>query len=122
MNATGASDLLVGSFVTAEALIRCIQKASMAEISLISTSPDSETDNEDILLAYYIRDRLEGKSYDRGELNKLMRETSAYRFLFQEVGVPEGDFDLCLAIDRFDFVVGRDPEKIELTLRKRDCK
>jgi 2-phosphosulfolactate phosphatase len=104
--ATQATELLTGSFVNASALVNYIQKAPPAQVSLVSTSPKpSEAENEDIMLAYYIRDCLEGKEPSQLSIKEMLQKTSAYKYLFEEIGVPTTDFELCLDFNRFDFVI-----------------
>jgi 2-phosphosulfolactate phosphatase len=98
--------VLTGSFVNAGAIIEYIKKSKSEVISLVSTSPNiTETNNEDLMLAYYIRDVLEGKNIDESAVKTILTKTSAYSLLFNEIGVPETDFDLCLDFNRFDFVI-----------------
>jgi len=105
MNAVHADAILTGSFLTADSTVRYIRDKGFENVSLIATAPDSVSDNEDILLAYYIRDLLEGKEVSESDIKALMAKTSAYAVLFDEIGVPATDFDLCLDFNRFDFVV-----------------
>lgn len=105
MNAVHADAILTGSFLTADSIVRYIRERRFENVSLIATAPDSVSDNEDILLAYYIRDLLEGKEVSESDIKTLMVKTSAYAVLFDEIGVPATDFDLCLDFNRFDFVV-----------------
>jgi 2-phosphosulfolactate phosphatase len=98
--------VLTGSFVNAGAIIEYIKKSKNEIISLVSTSPNiTETNNEDLMLAYYIRDVLEGKNIDESAVKNILSKTSAYSLLFGEIGVPKTDFDLCLDFNRFNFVI-----------------
>lgn len=105
MNAVNADAVLAGSFVTASAIIEYLKKGSFEEVSFVSTSPYPETDNEDMQLAFYVRDLLEGKLIDVDAIKKEIREGSVYNFLIKEVGVPESDIDLCLEFNKFNFVI-----------------
>jgi 2-phosphosulfolactate phosphatase len=105
MNAIHADELLTGSFVNADAIVKYIQQKNPEHVSLIATSPDSAVDNEDVQLALHIERRLRGESLDIEHIRALLRTTSAYRHLFTELGVPETDFDLCLDFNRAPFVI-----------------
>ncbi len=105
LNASNAETVLVGSFVMADSIIKYINKNDIQNISLISTAPDVENDNEDILLAYYIRDVLNDKEVDEMDIKKKLTTTTVHVFLMKEAGVPQADIDLCLDFHRFDFVI-----------------
>lgn len=104
--ATGADEVLTGSFINAAAIVKHIKKLNPKNISLVSTSPNiHEENNEDVMLAYYLRDCLEGKEPSEDDIKQMMKKTAAYSLLFDEVGVPATDFDLCLDFNRMNFVV-----------------
>lgn len=105
LNAIHADEILVGSFVIAKSIIKYIQNKKYQEVYLIATAPDTEKDNEDILLAYYIRDVLENKEVNEDAIKSELRTTSAASFLLEEAGVPQSDIDLCLDFHRFNFVI-----------------
>lgn len=104
-NASNAEAVLVGSFVVADSIVKYIKNNNFQNISLISTAPDTENDNEDILLAYYIRDVLNGNKVDESDIKNKMRTTSVASFLLNEAGVPQTDIDLCLDFHRFNFII-----------------
>lgn len=104
--ATGADEVLTGSFINAAAIVKHIKKLNPKTVSLVSTSPNiHEENNEDLMLAYYLRDCLEGKEPSEDDIKQMMKKTTAYSLLFNEVGVPATDFDLCLDFNRMNFVV-----------------
>jgi 2-phosphosulfolactate phosphatase len=105
MNAVNAEEILVGSFVMAEAIIRCIKNSGHQEISLVATAPDTQTENEDLAFSEYVKIKLEGGGYTKEKIKEVLQKTSAYKYLFTEINVPESDFDLCLDLDRFNFVI-----------------
>lgn len=101
-----ATDVLTGSFLNAAAIIKYIQKENIEDISLIATAPSIHDDNnEDLMLAYYIRDCLEDKELKERDIKEMLKQTTAYSYLFDEIWVPATDFDLCLDFNRFDFVI-----------------
>lgn len=104
--ATWAKEILTWSFVNAGALLKYIQQSWATEVSLVATSPGfDDMHNEDLMLAYYLRDSLEGKEINESYIKEMLKKTSAYQVLFDEIGVPATDFDLCLDFNRFDFVI-----------------
>lgn len=103
--AANAETVLAGSFVMASSIVRAIRRAQPDLVQLISTSPGVDELNEDILLARYIRDLLQGRAPDEAALKNQLATTAAYDFLKKEAGVPATDFELCLDFSRFDFVI-----------------
>jgi 2-phosphosulfolactate phosphatase len=68
MQAVNADQIMTGSFINAAAIINYILKNKIKEISLISISPEEESENEDVLLAYYIKDTLENININEEEI------------------------------------------------------
>jgi 2-phosphosulfolactate phosphatase len=107
INAINAEEILTGSFVVADSIIKYIKNSNSQNISLVSTSPYPEKDNEDILLAHYIRDVLNDTGVNEQEIKNQLAATPATLFLLNEAGVPQTDIDLCLDFHRFNFVIKR---------------
>lgn len=121
IEATKAETILTGSFVLADSIIKYIKDQNFQTISLISTSPETYTDNEDILLAYYIQDKLHNKKIDEADLKTKLMMAPAHSFLLQEANVPQADIDLCLDFNRFDFIIKKIFKNNILYLVKEDC-
>ncbi len=119
-NATNASTVLAGSFVVADSIIKYIKNNNFQDVSLVSTAPVTENDNEDILLAYYIRDVLNGSRVNELDIKNKLTKTSVYSFLLKEAGVPQTDIDLCLDFHRFDFVIKKAVENNQIYLKKEE--
>lgn len=120
MNAVQADAILTGSFLTADSIVRYIKEKKSEHVSLISTSGDSTADNEDIFLAYYLRDRLQNIEVHESDIKTLLGKTAAYSRLFKEIGVPATDFDLCLDFNRFDFVIKEVDKNDQMYLIRQD--
>ncbi len=120
INAKNAEIVLVGSFVVADSIVKYIQDNHLQDISLVSTDTDTEKDNEDILLAYYLRDRLNGSEVNEMEIKNMLAKTFAYSFLSNEAGVPKSDLDLCLDFHRFNFVIKKVIEGNQICLIRED--
>ena len=107
-NATGASEIITGSFVNAGAIIRYIRKQNPDKVSLVCMvySCQYPTD-EDTLLAVYIKNELEGKINNFQEMVEQIRKGDGARFFAPEKQewAPVADFDLCLSLNRFNFVL-----------------
>lgn len=116
INASNAETVLAGSFVVADSIVKYIRKNNIQNVSLVSTSPDPVADNEDILLAYYIRDVLSGNKIDEADIKNKLGTTSALQFLLTEAGVPQADIDLCLEFHKFNFVIKKTMQNNQMYL------
>jgi 2-phosphosulfolactate phosphatase len=119
VNATKADEILTGSFVNAGAIVRYIRHVSPNEVSLVCMGYSAlHPIEEDTFCAEYIKNELEGKSSDFESMKNTIRETSGRRFFESENQdySPSSDFDLCLDLNRFGFVIraSRDREMLEL--------
>ena len=107
-NATGADEILTGSFVNAQAIINYIRKKNPEKVSLVCMGYSClyPTD-EDTLLAVYIKNELEGKPSDFQAMVEQIRKGDGARFFAPEKQewAPAEDFDLCLSLNRFNFVL-----------------
>lgn len=115
--AGNARDAVTGSFVNAGAIVRYIEAASPSEVSLVCAGFEGRTETlEDTLCAEYLRDLLLGRRPDFEKIRERIRRSDcSRRFLHPtERTCPESDLDLCLDLDRFDFVVRRTQRQDDL--------
>lgn len=108
VNATKADELITGSFVNAGAIIRYIRQQQPQKLSLVCMGYACQhPTDEDTFLAEYIKACLEGESVDFEEMVETLRTGAGARFFAPEkqAWAPQADFDLCLDLDRFDFVL-----------------
>jgi 2-phosphosulfolactate phosphatase len=103
-----ASEVITGSFVNADAIVRYINAASPSEVSLVCSGFEGQSETlEDTLCAEYLREVLQGHISNFEEmLKRIRRSDCSIRFLHptKRINPPE-DWGLCLDLDRFDFVV-----------------
>ncbi len=107
-NATDADEILTGSFVNAGAIIDYIRKQNPAKVSLVCMGYSCQyPTDEDTLLAVYIKNELEGVTNDFQAIVEQLRNGDGARFFAPEKQewAPAADFDLCLSLNRFDFVL-----------------
>ena len=107
-NAVNADEMITGSFVNAGAIIDYIKKQQPEKVSLVCMGYSCEyPTDEDTFLAEYIRDRLLGKTTNFPEMVERLRTGSGARFFAPEnqEWSPEEDFWLCLALNRFPFIL-----------------
>lgn len=109
VNASGASRILTGSLANARAIARYIQKQGCEEVSLVCMGVEGKCEApEDTLCGRYIKSILEGQELDmEAELAKLRQEPEAAKFFKPENQnvFPEGDYWMCVDVDKFDFVL-----------------
>ncbi len=120
-NATKADEIITGSFVNARAIVRYIQKKKPKTVSLVCMGYACEyPTDEDTLCAEFIKNELESKPNNFNEMIEIMRTGSGARFFDPEKQSwsPEKDFELCLNLNRFDFVLKVEKEG-ELNFLKR---
>jgi len=107
-NATKADEIITGSFVNAQAIVDYIRKQNPAEVSLVCMGYSCQyPTDEDTLLAVYIKNELEGKPNDFKAMVEQIRNGDGARFfaLEKQEWAPAADFDLCLSLNRFNFVL-----------------
>jgi 2-phosphosulfolactate phosphatase len=108
MNAAGADEILTGSFVNAGAIVKYISKRQPANVSLVCMGYEgTRITQEDTFLAEFIRDKLLNLQPDFQKMRDLLRVGDGARLLdpAHHEWSPASDFDLCLELDRFDFVL-----------------
>ncbi len=120
-NSTGADEILTGSFVNASAIVKYIRKQNPAIVSLVCMGYSCQyPTDEDTLLAVWLKNELEGISNDFPAMVEQIRKGDGARFFSPEKQdwAPEADFDLCLSLNRFNFVLKVEQENGLNFLRK----
>ena len=108
VNARQATEIITGSFCNAEAIVRYIQGIQPEQVSLVCMGMGTlEPADEDTLCAEYIRAKLAGEQPDFAAIRTRLRDYhSAAKFFDPAITwAPERDFELCLSLNRFDFVL-----------------
>ena len=108
VNAKGAKEILTGSFVNAGAIVRYIKEKKPEIVSLVCMGYACQyPTDEDTLCAEYIKNELEDKPSNFNEMVEIMRTGSGARFFKPEhqEWAPKEDFEMCLNLNRFDFVL-----------------
>ena len=107
-NATNTDEIITGSFVNAGAIVRYIQTKKPKTVSLVCMGYACEyPTDEDTLCAEFIKNELEQKANNFTAMVEIMRNGSGARFFdpAKQSWSPEKDFELCLNLNRFDFVL-----------------
>jgi len=122
-NAMHADEILTGSFVNAQAIIDYIRKQNPARVSLVCMGYSCQyPTDEDTLLAVYIKNELDRIPNDFQAMVEQIRKGDGARFFAPEKQdwAPVADFDLCLSLNRFNFVLKVEQENELNYLRKID--
>lgn len=119
--AKNAGEIITGSFVNASAIVRYIKKQKPHTVSLVCMGYACQyPTDEDTLCAQYIQNELEGKKTDFPEMFKTLRKGDGARFFdsTKQAFSPQKDFDMCLDLNRFGFVLKVENDKTLNYLRK----
>ncbi|MBF0550928.1 MAG: 2-phosphosulfolactate phosphatase [Deltaproteobacteria bacterium] len=103
-----ADEVITGSFVNAQAIVNYVTGRRPAEVSLVAMGWNGQIPAlEDDLCAGYLRDTLLGRPTDFFSIKDRLRKCEAAVKFFDPAcdWAPEDDFDLCLSLNRFDFVL-----------------
>lgn len=124
-NATRAGEIITGSLVNADAIVRYIKKKNPAQVSLVCMGLDAvKPVEEDTLCAAYIKSCLDGDPIDVASQVPMLRATSGAKFFdpaLQSV-FPEADFYLSVQTGVFDFVLRVAPDESGMQCVTRiDC-
>ena len=115
MNAKGANEILTGSFVNAGAIISYLQKTNPDIVSLVCMGYEGHRPTqEDTFLAEYVRDMIMGIPTDFGKMKEILKTGDGARLLdpANSRWSPAQDFELCLDLDRFGFILRMTDEEI----------
>lgn len=133
-NAKNAEEIITGSFVNAGAIVNYIQQKQPKTVSLVCMGYACEyPTDEDTLCAEWIKNELEAppglppaggeeKPKSFAEMVEIIRKGSGARFFDPEKQdwSPQADFELCLDLNRFNFVLKVEVENSLNTLIKID--
>ena len=119
VNAVGAEEILLGSFVMADAIVEYIKRKNSETVSLVAMGWGGRVKSpEDESLAEYIEKRLSGLEPDFASMKQRIREhpQGAKFFDPEQPEFVEGDFHCAMDLNRFGFclrVVPGDPPSVE---------
>ena len=103
-----ADEVITGSFVNAEAIVRYIKQKNPQQVSLVCMGWACEYESEeDTFCAEYIKSLLEEEEYLVDDKIERLKQTDGKRFFLPEnqQSEPEEDFYLSTKLNRFDFVL-----------------
>jgi len=99
-------EIITASFVNCRAVSKYIKSSNERTVYFVCTD-NRYDDNEDYLCAQYIKNLLEGKKPNFKKIkNYLINHPTSYGFLKKPLTKnSRQDFDLCLELDKFNFVI-----------------
>ena len=107
-NARFADEIITGSFVNAGAIVKYIKKKQPEKVSLVCMGYACKyPTDEDTLCAEWIKNELTGKINEFERMIETIKNGSGARFFdpLKQSWSPQKDFELCLDLNRFDFVL-----------------
>ncbi len=122
-NAKNAGEIITGSFVNAGAIVKYIRKKQPEKVSLVCMGYACEyPTDEDTLCAEWIKNELEGKENDFARMVETIKHGTGARFFDPEKQSwsPVKDFELCLDLNRFDFVLKVEKNPAPAILKRID--
>ncbi len=121
VSAVNADEILTGSFVNAGAIVNYIKHKNPEQVSLVCMGYNARYETEeDTYCAEYIRNSLLGISNDFEKMKDTIRKKSGKRFFIPEKQhfAPSEDFDLCLNLNAFNFVLRANGKGDSIELEK----
>ena len=119
-----ASEIITGSLVNAEAVCRYIRSRNPETVSLVAMGKAGvESVPEDLLAAEYMRALLEDDtSFDIDARIEYLKDHGGEQFFDPALAhiFPREDYPLCVAVNRFDFVLRVEREGDFLVIRRSD--
>lgn len=117
VNAKDAHKIITGSFINIGAIIKYIKSQNPKNLSLVCTDTANEHIlNEDAMCAKYISNALLDKPNDFNKIIKHLKKAGyANHFFDPKVeSHPIEDFNLCMTLNKFNFVLIAEPYENEL--------
>ncbi len=112
VNAVSAEKLFTGSFVNAKATANYIRSLAPSQVSLVRMGvAATHRADEDHLCAEYLESLLSGKPFEIDQVKTTLRKSPCSDRFFDPAKPwsPPSDFDFCLEVDRFNFVIQAQP-------------
>lgn len=122
VHAKNADEVITGSFVNAAAIVKYIHMRKPDHVSLVCMGLGGvEEADEDTLCAQYIKGLLKGEPEDFEQIVEHLKHRSksgSFLDVTGDASAPKEDFDKCLDLNRFNFVLKVERDRDMLTLKK----
>jgi len=114
VSATGADEIITGSFVNAQAIVEYVRSKDPELVTIVAMGTGGVMRaQEDMMCAMYLKNELEDYPNSFVTLKKFLAGVDSAEKFFDETKeyAPERDFELCMELDRFDFVLQAIPRQ-----------
>jgi 2-phosphosulfolactate phosphatase len=119
--ANSADEVIAGGFVNAQAIANYMNSKSINYVTLVCTGIlGRELAIEDNLCAEYIISLINKHEFDFENAVSQIRKTAGTKFLEGDQYYPPDDFDLCMDLNKFDFILKREKYLNNFILNKLD--
>lgn len=118
-----ADEVITGALVNAGAIVRYIRSRAPRTVTIVRMGHEArERCAEDDACAELLRRRLLGEDPPLDNIRAQLRQADSAQKFFDPAcdWAPETDFELCTAVDRFDFVLRLDATFAPPTLKRID--
>jgi 2-phosphosulfolactate phosphatase len=106
----GENEVVVGSFVNANALVRYIGKNRIERVNVYCTAPkDQAFGEEDYYFGEYLKAILTGGEMDFDSIVGILKKGTGRGFS-SDGFAPYSDFEYCMELNRFDVVLRKKPQ------------
>lgn len=115
VGAIHADEIITGSFVNAKAIVRYIRSKDPEYVTLVAMGNNGDSfAQEDYLCAQYIEALLKDErdeTLDEQFIKEKLKKEDGSKFFDPAMNhiFPMGDFELCMAFNKFDFVLKVEP-------------
>jgi len=109
---SGADEVITGAFVNARAVVEYLRAANPELVTLVAMgTAGTMRAQEDMMCAIYLKNALEGYPNSFETIKTFLAQVDSAQKFFDpgKTYAPERDFELCLTLDRFDFVLKATP-------------
>jgi len=121
VNAMNADEVITGALVNCAAIVRYIHSRRPSHVTLVRMGHEArERCDEDDLCAELLAARLRGETPNTATVRDRLRLAASAKKFFDPAcdWAPARDFELCTAVDLFDFVLRLDRTQSPAVLRK----
>jgi 2-phosphosulfolactate phosphatase len=120
--ATNTDEIITGSFVNAAAVVQYVRRKNPEQVSLVCMGKSGlYPADEDDLCAEYILGSLDNRPFDYQSVVEKLKEGSGQRFFDWRnyEWSPPRDFELCMDLNRFDFILRAERDGSGLVFLKK---
>lgn len=108
IGAINADEIITGSFVNAKAIARYIKSKNPEHVTLVAMGNNGTSfAQEDYLCAQYINALVKDDEVDESYIKEKLKKEDGSKFFNPAMNhiFPMGDFELCMAFNKFDFIL-----------------